>query len=1140
MAARRVWLVGIALVTVLMALSSLGLSAVPVGHTAAGPSAAGATAAHASLTSVGSSGLRTLPSAPDAIPATNPTGGVVRENPLAARGLAAARAAGIPASEVFVPAAGATPGAISLARTTGHVSPGYPYFSPAPLGLAYYGLSANTNGNGSVVASTLNAQSLLATVDTNATGIVPAYPFDSSPDEYGIQLNAVSTSVNLFGNDTYQFWSQNVFEYSPLQHVAYLVTNIWNFSAGGAGIPDNTIVSHGPDGSVQGNTVYIAEKIISGVTYPFDLSLWMNNSLVGGQNEISFTVGITTGGVTTIYPYDWAVFNSTSAAMSDYTANGVSYNKIGLTNDFELMVGGPGGGSQVDLFAADANLTLQYWNSTKSAFEAVPAAYSAGSETGETSTGAYVGWEKNATTGQPYGIMRSGPGILRGLWNETGTSGLTKVTLSVTPSNAFFFFAPNETSNFSYEGSPYWAPQELTGGVFWLAPGDYNLSILLADYDEAIGALVVGSTPISVVYSMVANAANGIYTPLYAWENSQFPAISNGGAGVPSDPYQIVNAQPFAMASIFGTFNDYTFPVYSGVMFWGTSASVVMSNMPAMATQMPYINVATSSPFPNNDLQYLLYNCSNVALVNSTHIGGWFFPQVFYGYESGEGAPFVGNFYQTFSVDLWNVTDALIANDTFRTQAAGLALAGGHSNVVWGNTFTMAPQPTGLPEAPLNLSLGIEEAEQVDLIYNNAFDTTDTAVNAPFDLYTSAVVQWQNIWNITPTPAATVNHAAGFPEFPLTGTIIGNATQGGNYWWDYGSAANPKGVLPYDEYNTTLAEAQIYNGGDYYPLIPPPPMKYAVSFSETGLPAGLTWSVTFNGTAASVLTASGTNTLNFASAVNGPYGYSITDISGWHQNTIPYAGAETVSGAPLAVSMTYTNVTYPVTFDESNLASGTTWSVTIGSTTLMSATSSIVFQEWNGTWSYTANPVAGYVIGAPTGSLKVSGGPQGTTIVFTPAPTTYSVTFTESGLASGTSWSVTFDSSTQSSAGTSITFSGVATGLQYSFSVGSVSGYTSSASVSSPLTVSGANVAVQVTFTSTGSPPSSGGGGFGGLSTLEWIVIAVVIIAVIAGVAVALTRRGRGGAASPASEQGGQPQDWDQAQQPPAGGSGGN
>ncbi|MGC9193684.1 MAG: S53 family peptidase, partial [Thermoplasmata archaeon] len=50
----------------------------------------------------------------------------------------------------------------------------------------------------------------------------------------------------------------------------------------------------------------------------------------------------------------------------------------------------------------------------------------------------------------------------------------------------------------------------------------------------------------------------------------------------------------------------------------------------------------------------------------------------------------------------------------------------------------------------------------------------------------------------------------------------------------------------------------------------------------------------------------------------------------------------------------------------------------------------------------------------------------------TPAPTTYTVTFTETGLASGTTWSTTFNGNTESSTSTTISYTGIADG-SYSY-----------------------------------------------------------------------------------------------------------
>ncbi|HML03696.1 MAG TPA: PQQ-binding-like beta-propeller repeat protein [Candidatus Bathyarchaeia archaeon] len=76
---------------------------------------------------------------------------------------------------------------------------------------------------------------------------------------------------------------------------------------------------------------------------------------------------------------------------------------------------------------------------------------------------------------------------------------------------------------------------------------------------------------------------------------------------------------------------------------------------------------------------------------------------------------------------------------------------------------------------------------------------------------------------------------------------------------------------------------------------------------------------------------------------------------------------------------------------------------------------------------------------------------------------TYSVSFSESGLPSGTVWSVTFNGMTSRGSHSIVTFSGVKNG-SYSYTVGSVPDYTASSSTGS-VTVNGANASVLVTFT---------------------------------------------------------------------------
>jgi len=1037
------------------------------------------------------------------VPATSTT-----LSPLAEKVLTSAHAQGIPNRDVFVPRAGATPAQEARAGAQGHVTPLYGQYSPAPIGLADYGLSANTNGNGSIVPSILNTSALLATFAPNATGVLAAYPFDSSPDAYGVQLNAVSTAINLFGNSSYSFWTQNVAEFYPTSGTLYLVTNVWNFS--GASISGNafyTTGTLGTDNSASYGSAgfYYSEYIVTGLSYPFTLNLYMNSTLNSTRNMVTFSVGIndpSNPGVSGGYPYDYVVFNSSAAVQSNYEANGFTYNALGLTNDFEVILGGPGGGATSDLFDADANLSLQYWNASAGSYEEVPTAFSYGGETGETVTGANVAWAINST-GSPYGVVTTGPGILEGLWNATGAQGAYPVTLDITPSNAFYFVAPNWTSNFTYEGDPYWAPQELNGGVFYLAPGNYNISILLSDYDPVYTNFIVTSAGVTITMTLTADASMGIYAPLYFWNNNQFAALSSSGSGTPSSPWQIDNTQTLAFPSVFGLFNDYTFPVFTGVFIWGTTDSVVLNDMPALTTGSPYIN------FPaTNDLGYIFYYASNIALVNSTQISGWFTTNV----ASGIGYGFIGNYYATFSVLEWESTGMLFSGDTFQVQAGGIYAADGTSNTFWGNTFEDVAIPTFAACATFhicaeNLSLGLQLAEGGDTVYNNAFNLPDPASEPPFDLYTGSEVLWTNTWNITPTPAATVNYAAGWPDFPLTGTIIGNATQGGNYWSNYGNSANPTGMLPYNNSQPTGAPyGQIYNGGDYYPLVY---TYYAVTFTESGLTAGTMWTVTLN----SVAQHSSGTTIVF-NEINGVWPFTVSLVSGYHA-PVPATGSITVNGAATGQTVTFTAIapppTYTATFTETGLAASTNWSVTFNSVVYYSTTGTISISGLaNNTYPWTLRAQTGFTANQTTGNVVIAGADVATFIGFTAVtPATYTVTFTETGLPSGASWTVTLAGTPSTQTTASITFSGLVNNT-YAYTLGAVTGYTSSVTSSSVI-VAGASKTVGVTFTASSSPPPSGSGSSSGLSTLDWIIIGVVIAVIIIALIIALAMRGRSG-----------------------------
>lgn len=238
------------------------------------------------------------------------------------------------------------------------------------------------------------------------------------------------------------------------------------------------------------------------------------------------------------------------------------------------------------------------------------------------------------------------------------------------------------------------------------------------------------------------------------------------------------------------------------------------------------------------------------------------------------------------------------------------------------------------------------------------------------------------------------------------------------------------------------------------------------------------WSVEVDGGGlASALTVGGHGSFINVAVPNGTYNFWIYPPSG-NWVVTPSTGEVTVNGLTVVTLTFYFE--YSVTFTESGLPSGTNWAVTLAGTQQSSTSTSVSFSETNGTYSFTVNPPSGYTASPSSGSVTVSGSNVGESITFTVPPTKYTVKFSESGLPTGDTWSVTLAGSKHSTTGTSISFS--ESNGTYSYSVAGPScnpsqGCWIPSPSSGQVTVSGGNVNVGITFTFKHLTPQ------GGLST---------------------------------------------------------
>jgi hypothetical protein len=217
-------------------------------------------------------------------------------------------------------------------------------------------------------------------------------------------------------------------------------------------------------------------------------------------------------------------------------------------------------------------------------------------------------------------------------------------------------------------------------------------------------------------------------------------------------------------------------------------------------------------------------------------------------------------------------------------------------------------------------------------------------------------------------------------------------------------------------------------------------------------------------------------------------------------------GEVSLADSAITVPTTANTPTYAATFTESGLVVGTSWSVTLGGVLISSTAGTIVFSVVSGSYAYAVS-VAGYIAAPSSGTLVVSGAPANQAIGFTAAIAgTYTITFTESGLAAGTSWAVTLNGILTSSTTAAIVFS-LASGT-YAYTLGVVTDFMSAPS-SGSVTLNGADGSQTITFSSTGSGGGGGGGSPApGITMTDWLLIGgIVAVVAIVGGAYAIGRR---------------------------------
>jgi thermopsin len=626
--------------------------------------------------------------------------------------------------------------------------------APAPMGIGTYGFS---NTSGVIHRNTINTSSVAASVTMN--NLSTFYALDDGPNSVTMQLNAIMHNVTLFGNSSYTFWTQNVLFYSARTHTLLFLDNIWNFSSEATNMTPNALSSY--NGTIVPYTYYYTVGPQFQITYPFTVNLYLNTSVVNGNDAVFFNFSLADANGSVSGSYDQVQFNSTygtspgySAPLSNLLITSNYTTPIGIPYDAEIMIGGPGGGSTAMIYQINASMTLKYLDSTGT-YANVPNAFDVGSETGETSTGIAVTWSQNAVA-----HLTAGPSFVYGMWNDSSVQTFQHYQGKVNPPNSFAFVAGTIT--------PYAA--ELPVIVPLNASGAYSFSLPTATY--AMYIMMSNYNPISTLmdpgqyqqFNLQVNMTQGVYTPLYAFGNSQLKYISYAGDGSYQNPYMLFNnpSPNGQLNTLFSTMNDYLFPQFSGVLLHSTTAHVVANGMPSF--NVPFYQVADeqflfselygiNSYYTNNDLGYVLYNTQNAVITNS-QISGWF--------------PFFLTGFPVANVLLWNSQNNAVINNYFNTLDSSLLIYNmqgqfGH-NYVANNLFLqnqslnlslyqsmfVSPTLSGNTVGPVGMSL----FSSGNTITGNTVIVYNTAISPNQSIYSGAPAKYLNNWN-------------------------------GNFWWNY-------------------------------------------------------------------------------------------------------------------------------------------------------------------------------------------------------------------------------------------------------------------------------------------------------------------------------------------------------------------
>jgi len=308
----------------------------------------------------------------------------------------------------------------------------------------------------------------------------------------------------------------------------------------------------------------------------------------------------------------------------------------------------------------------------------------------------------------------------------------------------------------------------------------------------------------------------------------------------------------------------------------------------------------------------------------------------------------------------------------YTTPGEYFTVSGLTQGSLWGVRVSGGVQSTNLSEfsqTPL-ISLSLIPGSYSYSIYSNGFrkSTSSGTLNVSSQSQTISIeltrITYNVYLNVTGLPDGTtwyVNLSNG-QSFSSSVSSLNFTEPNGTY--TYRIASSNKDYIP-SVYESTFSVT-----GNNIKLSSITFLKntYKVSFSESGLPASAMWSVSSSG-----FNSGGTSEASVSfNLTNGTYSYEIASRNPIYTPT-ESSGTFTVDGHGLNIVVTFVIVKFNVTFTETGLTSGSIWSVSVNGSSIISNSSTITFQLFNGTYYYYVNGPARYSVNNASGVINVSG-----------------------------------------------------------------------------------------------------------------------------------------------------------------------